>query len=375
MQMEKRQKLKKVVKEWSKGEDKWKFKLNGVEDYAVAFERSSDILRRHTRQNKRYVAKPEAHLADLEGIVVECKGRAITVETDDGEYICKTYRSTVSENPDSTLVVVGDRVVIKPIVQPTQTTSGEGLIQEVKARQTKLCRSRERGANRSGELEHVIASNIDTLFVVSSIAEPQFRIRLVDRYLAYAEYERITPILIVNKIDLAKPGELEEMINLYAPLGYEVMGVSAEKNIGLERLKAKIIGKTVVFSGPSGVGKTTLVNRLTGLNLPVGEVSEKTLKGLHTTTFAKRIKVTNDSGETGFVIDTPGIREYGLAFIPREELRHCFVEFRKFAPHCRFPSCTHTNEPDCAVLKAVERGEIAASRYDSYRAIFEQAIE
>ncbi len=373
--MEKRQKLKKVVKEWSKGEDKWKFKLNGVEDYAVAFERSSDILRRHTRQNKRYVAKPEAHLADLEGIVVECKGRAITVETDDGEYICKTYRSTVSENPDSTLVVVGDRVVIKPIVQPTQTTSGEGLIQEVKARQTKLCRSRERGANRSGELEHVIASNIDTLFVVSSIAEPQFRIRLVDRYLAYAEYERITPILIVNKIDLAKPGELEEIINLYAPLGYEVMGVSAEKNIGLERLKAKIIGKTVVFSGPSGVGKTTLVNRLTGLNLPVGEVSEKTLKGLHTTTFAKRIKVTNDSGETGFLIDTPGIREYGLAFIPREELRHCFVEFRKFAPHCRFPSCTHTNEPDCAVLKAVERGEIAASRYDSYRAIFEQAIE
>jgi ribosome biogenesis GTPase len=373
--MEKKQKLKKVIKEWSKGEEKWKFNSNANEGDSAIFERTSDISKRHNRQNTRHTPKPDAHLADLEGIVIECKGRAITVETDDGDYICKTYRSTISENPDATLVVVGDKVVIKPIAQPTEIASGEGLIQEVKARRTKLCRSRERETNRSGELEHVIASNIDTLFIVSSIAEPQFRTGLVDRYLAYAEYERITPILIVNKIDLAEPGELEDIANLYAPLGYEVIAVSAEKNIGLDALKAKMMGKTSVFSGHSGVGKTTLVNRLTGLNLPVGEVSERTLKGLHTTTFAKRIKVTNDEGETGFVIDTPGIREYGLAFIPREELRHCFVEFRKFAPQCRFPSCTHTNEPECAVLAALNRGDIAPSRYESYLAIFEQAIE
>ncbi len=373
--MEKKQKLKKVIKEWAKGEDKWKFNSNANEDDSANFERTSDISKRHNRQNTRHTSKPDAHLADLEGVVIECKGRAITVETDDGEYICKTYRSTVSENPDATLVVAGDNVVIKPITQPSEMASGEGLIQEVKARRTKLCRSRERETNRSGELEHVIASNIDLLFIVSSIAEPKFRKGLVDRYLAYAEYERITPILIVNKIDLAEPGELEAIENLYAPLGYEVIAVSAEKNIGLDALKTKMMGKTSVFSGHSGVGKTTLVNQLTGLNLPVGEVSERTLKGLHTTTFAKRIKVTTDEGETGFVIDTPGIREYGLTFIPREELRHCFMEFRKFAPQCRFPSCTHTNEPECAVLAALERGEIAPSRYESYLAIFEQALE
>ncbi len=373
--MEKKQKLKKVIKEWSKGEEKWKFSSNTNEDDSAIFERTSDISKRHNRQTARYAQKPDAHLADLEGVVIECKGRAITVETDDGDYICKTYRSTLAENPDATLVVVGDKVVVKPIMQPTETASGEGLIQEVKARRNKLCRSRERETNRSGELEHVIASNIDLLFIVSSIAEPRFRTGLVDRYLAYAEYERITPILIVNKIDLAEPGELEDIENLYAPLGYEVIAVSAEKNIGLDLLKANMMGKTSVFSGHSGVGKTTLVNQLTGLKLPVGEVSERTLKGLHTTTFAKRIKVTTDEGETGFVIDTPGIREYGLAFIPREELRHCFVEFRRFAPQCRFPSCTHTNEPECAVLAALNRGEIAPARYESYLAIFEQAIE
>ncbi len=374
--MEKKQKLKKVIKEWAKGEDKWKFNPNiDNDDDSAIFERTSDIAKRHNRQNTRHTPKPEATLADLEGVVVTCKGRAITVRTDDGEYLCKTYRSTISENPESTLVVVGDEVVIKPIMQPTEHAHGEGLIQKVKPRRTKLCRSRERGTNRSGELEHVIASNIDQLFIVSSIAEPVFRTGLVDRYLAYAEYERITPILIVNKIDLAKPDELADIRRIYEPLGYEVVMVSAQQGVGLDTLKPKMMGKTSVFSGHSGVGKTTLVNQLTGMNMPVGDVSEKTFKGLHTTTFGIMIEVKSEYGDSGYVIDTPGIREYGLAFIPREELRHCFIEFRKFATACRFPSCLHTSEPDCAVLDAVERGDIAPSRYESYLSIFQQAIE
>ncbi len=372
--MEKKQKLKKVIKAWSKGEEKWKFNSNLADDDSAVFERTTDISKRHNRQTARHTQKPEAHLADLEGVAVECKGRAITVRTDDGNYLCKTYRSTISENPDATLVVVGDEVVIKPIAQPTEQALGEGLIQHVKVRRTKLSRSRERETNRSGELEHVIASNIDLLFVVSSIFEPVLRTGLVDRYLAYAEYERITPILIINKIDLAEPQDLAEIRAIYEPLGYEVIAVSAQKRIGLDDLKAKMMGKTSVFSGHSGVGKTSLLNQLTGMNMPVGEVSEKTLKGLHTTSFATMLEVKNDEGEIGYVIDTPGIREYGLAFIPREELRHCFIEFRKFAPNCRFPSCTHTTEPDCAAIKALERGEIAPSRYESYLAIFEQAI-
>lgn len=373
--MEKKQKLKKVIKEWSKGEEKWKFNLNSADDDCAVFAPTSNITKRHNRQNTRHTPKLDASIADLEGIVWACKGLTITVRTSDGEYLCKTYRSTVSENPESTLVVVGDEVVVKPIVQPTEKTLGEGLIQIVKARRTKLCRSRERETNRSGELEHVIASNIDLLFVVSSVAEPSFRTGLVDRYLAYAEYERITPILVVNKIDLAEPDELENIRNLYEPLGYDVLMVSAQQGIGLDALKTKMMEKTSVFSGHSGVGKTTLVNQLTGMNLPVGDVSGKTLKGLHTTSFASMIEVKDEHGDTGYVIDTPGIREYGLAFIPREELRHCFVEFRKFAMQCRFPSCTHTIEPDCAVLDALKRGDISPSRYESYLSIFEQALE
>ncbi len=373
--MEKKQKLKKVIKEWSKGEAKWKFNPNIDDEDSVIFERTSDIAKRHNRQNMCYTPKPDATLAELEGIVFACRGLAITVRTDDGDYLCKTYRSTVSENPESTLVVVGDEVVVKPVVQPIENALGEGLIQRVKARRTKLCRSRERETNRSRELEHVIASNIDQLFIVSSVAEPEFRSGLVDRYLAYAEYERITPILIVNKIDLAEPNELTDIRRRYASLNYEVVMVSAKQGVGLDILKTKMMGKTSVFSGHSGVGKTTLVNQLTGMNMPVGDVSEKTMKGLHTTSFATMIEVKGEHDELGYVIDTPGIREYGLTFIPREELRHCFIEFRKFAPYCRFPSCLHTHEPDCAVLQAVERGEIATSRYESYLAIFEQALE
>lgn len=373
--MKKKHKLKKVIKEWSKGEEKWKFNPNTADDESAVFARSSDISKRHNRQNTRHTPKPDATLADLEGIVSACKGLAITVRTDDGDYLCKTYRSTVSENPESTLVVVGDAVVIKPIMQPADDALGEGLIQKVKARRTKLCRSRERETNRSGELEHVIASNIDLLFIVSSVVEPLFRTGLADRYFAYAEYEQITPILIVNKIDLATPSELSEIRRIYEPLGYDVLMVSAEQGIGLDALKTKMMGKTSVFSGHSGVGKTTLVNQLTGMNMPVGDVSEKTLKGLHTTSFATMIEVRGEHGEIGYVIDTPGIREYGLKFIPREELRHCFIEFRSYAMQCRFPSCLHINEPDCAVLAALKRGEIAPSRYDSYLAIFEQAIE
>ncbi len=373
--MEKKQKMKKVIKQWSKGEEKWKFNPNAADDDSAIFESTSDISKRHNRQNLHHAPAPEATLADLEGTVIACKGRAITVRTDDGDYLCNTYRGTVSENSESTLVVVGDKVVVKPIVQPTETALGEGLIQTVKVRHTKLCRSRERNTNRSGELEHVIASNIDQLFIVSSIAEPLFRTGLVDRYFAYAEYERITPILVINKIDLAKSDELTHIRCIYEPLGYDIIMVSATQGIGLDELKTKMMGKTSVFSGHSGVGKTTLVNQLTGMNMPVGSVSEKTLKGLHTTSFATMIEVKGEHGETGYVIDTPGIRKYGLAFIPREELRHCFIEFRKFAEQCRFPSCTHTTEPDCAVLNAVERGDIAPSRYESYLTIFEQALE
>jgi ribosome biogenesis GTPase / thiamine phosphate phosphatase len=394
----KKQKLKQVIKKWSKGgETKWSFNPNAIDDDdSASFERSSDIAKLHNRQNANYTQSPEKTLTDLSGVVYEAKGLSVWVRTDDGDYDCKPFRSTVSENPDSTLLAVGDDVIIKPLVQPlvqplakplvqptlNQPTvdppdvekRGEGLITTVKARRTKLYRSRDRRMSRSGEPELVIAANISQIFIMASITEPMMRKGLIDRYLAFAEYESLKPILLVNKIDLESRRVVESEVKIYRELGYDVMLISVEKNIGIDALKSKLIGETSVISGHSGVGKTTLVNLLTGSDLAVGDVSEKNLKGAHTTSNAVMLELKTDAG-TGRIIDTPGIREFGLSWIPREELRHCFIEFRPLAPDCAFPSCSHTTEPGCAVIAALERGEIAPERYDSYLALFDSATE
>jgi ribosome biogenesis GTPase / thiamine phosphate phosphatase len=367
-----KQKLRQVIRKWSKGEKKREFQLDD-ENY-VSYERSIDIKKHHNRQNSLYTGKAEKHLTDLSGVVIEVKSNFVTVRTDDGAYECRTFRSTATENPDSTLVAVGDYVVIKPIVQPTEIQIGEGLITLVKARQTKLSRSRERSTNRSGEAEHVLAGNIDLMFIVSSITEPNIRKGLIDRYLAYAEYERITPVILINKIDLVKPAALDNALEIYRRLNYETICVSVKEHIGIEALKSRLVGNCSVLSGHSGVGKTTLINAITGSRLPIGELSEKSARGAHTTTHAVMLTVRHGESE-GYVIDTPGIREFGINWIPKEELRHCFVEFKALAPHCAFSSCTHTTEPDCAVLRGLERGEIDLQRYESYLSLLDAALE
>lgn len=323
-------------------------------------------------RRKNFATVPES---DLRGVIFEARGAYYLVRTPEGDaYTCKTLRTTLTDNPNSTLAVVGDRVRFRALEERNDVALHNGIITFVEKRRTALSRHRERRRNRSGETEHVIASNIDQLVIVTSVIEPPFRPKLIDRYLAFAEFERLAPLLVLNKIDLDAEHLAPLLLEPYCKLGYDALALSAHTGDGIERLREKLIGKTSVFSGHSGVGKSTLINALTGSDLPTGELSEKTGKGAHTTSNAVMLIVScPDSNEQGYVIDTPGIREFSLDGIAKEELRHLFVEFRRYASDCAFASCTHTTEPDCAVLAAVERGEISASRYESYLTLFAEA--
>lgn len=326
--------------------------------------------------------KPEKQRAgehELTGTIVEGRGVHFFVRAQNGDvFCCKTFRGTVSENADSTLAAVGDVVYIKPTNPAEGEQLGEGLITRVTERRMKLCRKRDRRTNRSGEVEHVLASNIDQLVIVASPVMPPLRTGLIDRYLAYAESENLDAIIVINKIDLEEDMDaLHEELAVYEELGYDVLFVSAMTGKGIAELRKKLMGKTSVLSGHSGVGKSALINKLLGEEeLETGEVSHKNLKGAHTTSNAVMLTVEGKrkrgetSPEYGFVIDTPGIREFALSGIDRDNLRHFFIEFRKYAPDCEYSSCTHTIEPNCAVIDAVEAGKITVERYESYLAIY-----
>lgn len=325
-------------------------------------------------RRKNFVTVDES---DRHGIIYEARGPYYLVHTPQGEtYTCKTLRTTLTENPNSTLAVVGDRVRFRPLEERNGVALHNGIITFIEKRRSTLSRNRERRRNRSGETEHVMASNIDQLVIVTSITDPPFRAKLVDRYLAFAESERLKAIIVLNKIDLDTENLAPSLLKLYNELGYDTLLLSAQTGEGIAQLREKLIGRTSVLSGHSGVGKTTLINKLTGSDLPIGELSEKTRKGAHTTSNAIMLVVSKpDSSEYGYVIDTPGIREFSLEGIAQEELRHLFIEFRKYAPNCAFSSCTHITEPDCAVRAAMERGDISPMRYESYLTLFAEAQE
>ena len=297
----------------------------------------------------------------MEGIVIKSTGSWYDVYQDDatvvkcrlrGQFRIKGIKNT---NP----VVVGDRVGF------IMEEDGNGQIVDIEPRKNYI----ERKSTNLSKISHLIASNIDIVFLVVTLKQPRTSLGFIDRFLMAAEGFRIPVCLVFNKMDLYSDEELKivhELEELYVKVGYEWLEYSAQNPVNKELLKEKMKNRVSLFSGHSGVGKSAIVNTVEpGLNLRIGAISEAHQKGMHTTTFAQMFPLENG----GFIIDTPGIKEFGLIQYSKEEVRDYFPEIRKFNNLCKFDNCTHTHEPGCKVLEAVENGEIAQSRYNNYLAI------
>ena len=303
----------------------------------------------------------------LTGLVIKNTGYWYTVLTDDGATIdCKVkgnfrLKGIRSTNP----IAVGDRVVIKKIDEAT------AFITEIEDRRNYVIRKSSNLSKQS----HIIAANVDVAMLIVTINYPETSTTFIDRFIASAEAYRIPVVLVFNKVDLLNEEELrylDMMRALYDTVGYESVAVSAVTGSGMEELRAMLNGKITLFSGNSGVGKSTIINALIpGANLRTAEISDAHNQGMHTTTFSEMLPTP----EGGWIIDTPGIRGFGTFDMEPEELTSYFKEIFHFSKDCRFSDCTHTHEPGCAVLKALEDHYIAASRYQSYLSMLEDKDE
>ena len=299
----------------------------------------------------------------MKGLVVKNTGSWYTVRTDDGQLIeskikgnfrLKGIRST---NP----VAVGDRVEL------VVNQEGTAFITAIDDRRNYIIRKSQNLSKQS----HIIAANVDQAFLIVTINYPQTSTTFIDRFLASAEAYRVPVILVFNKTDLLDEDDRRNqqmMMTLYENIGYQCIAISAEKGTGVEILESLLQGKTTVLSGNSGVGKSTLINRLIpGASLRTAEISDAHNTGQHTTTFSEMIELPGG----GYLIDTPGIKGFGTFDMEPEELTSYFKEIFRFSKDCRFSNCTHTHEPGCAVLQALENHYIAQSRYQSYLSMME----
>ncbi len=252
---------------------------------------------------------------------------------------------------------------------------GSGVILNIDKRRNYISRKmpKVRGASYRGErLEQVIAANIDKAFIISSIREPQFNNKTVDRFLITCESCLVKPVLIINKSDLDQKNELLSWKNLYENIGYTVFITSANSDFDLSELREHLKGYTSLFWGQSGVGKSSLLNKLyPQLNLRTGGISSFTSKGTHTTVTGHLYSLNDGTN----IIDTPGVREIDPYGIRKNDLAYFFIEFKKFINECKFNTCTHEHEPGCAIQSAVEQNNISELRYESYLRILDTVEE
>lgn len=299
----------------------------------------------------------------MKGLVIRNTGSWYTVLTDDGEMVeskikgnfrLKGIRST---NP----VAVGDRVGI------VCNQEGTAFINEIEDRRNYIVRKSPNLSKQS----HIIAANVDQAFLIATVNYPVTSLTFIDRFLASAEAYRVPVVLVLNKTDILNEEDLrlQQMVDhLYSTIGYDVLQVSAQNGMGMERLASMLAGKVSLFSGNSGVGKSTLLNRLIpGLKLRTANLSQAHGTGMHTTTFSEMLQLPGG----GWAIDTPGIKGFGSFDMEPEEICGYFREIFHFSKNCRFSNCTHTHEPGCAVLKALDEHYIAQSRYNSYVGMLE----
>ena len=278
------------------------------------------------------------------GVMVQCRIR--------GKLRLKGVRST---NP----VVVGDEVVCEA------DEGGDYVITDILPRRNYVIR---RASNLSKE-SHIIAANIDQALLMVSLRSPETPTEFVDRFLVTCEAYKVPATILLSKIDMQDAEAVAEFRAVYEGAGYRVLEVSVTEECGIEEVRALLAGSTTLISGNSGVGKSTLIQAIDpSLDIRTGEISESHHKGRHTTTFSTMYPLAGG----GAVIDTPGIKGFGLIDIDDAELWHYFPEMMRVAPGCRFYNCTHTHEPGCAVVEAVKAGEIALPRYESYLKILDE---
>ncbi|MBN2366345.1 MAG: ribosome small subunit-dependent GTPase A [Calditrichaeota bacterium] len=294
----------------------------------------------------------------LAGKVIKATRSQYLVRSDQDTITC-TVRGKLVGAPkdDTTSVRVGDNVLIESV------SRNEGVIREILPRKSKLSRAVEGKAYK----EHIIATNIDQMVIIMSVKKPAFKSGLLDRYLVIAEKNMLRSIICLNKIDLAAKKQFEKYASSYRKLNYPFYFVSAHQGEGLDDVKMILKDAVSVLVGHSGVGKSSIIQEIEpSLNLKIVEISAKTHKGKHTTSFVQLFPLSFG----GYVIDTPGIRELGLWDIYRADLKKYFVEFRNFEDQCQFNDCNHIEEPACGIKQAVSQGFIFEERYRNYVNIY-----
>lgn len=327
-------------------------------------------LKRNKRQILRTLIKQQSlEEKDIErGRVIVQEGRSYLVESIDDPSRslaqCVISGTVSTENLDSTILVVGDYVSFKRDGSSISADLDSGKILNIEKRESFLSRK-----DLIKPQEDIIAANIEKLIIFCSAAEPFYNTRLIDRYIIAAEIGSLEPVICVNKMDLvdSQEAEVKEDLDVYRKLGIKLFFISALNKSNFEPFFNYISKSSSVLSGPSGCGKSTLINSVFGKELQkINEISEKWNKGTHTTSSIKLFKFQ----QGGEIIDTPGIREFAIWGLIPSELHLYFHEFDDYSPQCRYVRCTHIHEPDCAVLKALEDGQISYRRYESYLNIY-----
>jgi len=307
------------------------------------------------RIDSNHQARVEKTSDGMRGLVIGQAGHQLDVEIDDHVVRCSRRKNIGT-------IVTGDRVVVEAV------PPSEHVITAVLPRTSLLARPDFRGQMKA------IAANLDRIFIICSV-RPELNEGLIDRYLVAAETLGITPVLVLNKIDLVDDEQLKilrERVSLYARLGYELIESSAKDKQGIDALLTSLHTHTSIMVGQSGVGKSSLVNALLPeVNIKTKEISESTNKGMHTTSASRLYHLPKG----GSLIDSPGVREFGLWQVSAEELFNGFVEFREHKGLCKFSNCQHKSEPQCAIRHAIKAKEISQGRYESYNRILESLTE
>lgn len=303
-------------------------------------------------------------VSTLSGTVLRARSGFYTVTTESGTFECQLRGRLKRERQSEDLVVAGDNVTL------TALNGSKGVIEEVAPRRSRF--SRRQPGGRGAWKEEVMVANLDQLVVVFACADPVPHTRMLDRFLVIAEHNQVETLIVANKLDLCGVPAAQALFGVYEGIGYPLLYASARTGRGVAELRERLAGRISLVAGPSGVGKSTLLNAVhPGLNLATGPVSQALHKGRHTTTLAELLPVDGPMG--GHVADSPGLRQMAVWQIPPDELAWCYPDLRPYLGECRFADCSHGPEPGCAITAAVASGAISPARLDSYRRLVASA--